>query len=511
MYASGTSQDRKAESRERKKTKKELEESASSESEWESESETDTEGYVPDELEEGSDSEETRSEELVQRNTRPKPNPSQEEKRSKKKHESNNATEGFSGLKQSENRTLAKTIKCIRKRKNEEKEEKNNKKKKQPDGKSPTKSTNVELEHEPPQQPRQLEEETPIRQPQQQPPKPHQDDIIEISSCLDDEQPPDHMEVLHPLVPKVEELQEDQPPRVVEQPSQTVVEVVPIYPTQEIIDVSSGSEDERQPLIPKTEEYHVSSPSARIITEVLMTMNREPQRDEAPSFDLGINSPLFTTQDLSDIEELDELVKKAQDQFQTPQTKKSLENQKDLEEKVVTWATVPKGDNEFETIFKLSANRFLEAMRYQFQSMGPRTYIDIQVITIMCHIVNNEQNERFEKFVYCVPPEIMVRMFEKHGQSWMDIEKNRPHDIASLVNHQEYMVYLDKNKLLTHRFKMDFFVLDSKNIVSPSDERSTMNRPTSWVKCESGQEPIHLQRRVMLFVAKIRQHPWAAK
>ncbi|MED6148041.1 hypothetical protein PIB30_049502 [Stylosanthes scabra] len=140
-------------------------------------------GYVPDESEEDSDSEETRLEELVQRNTRPEPNPAQEERRSKKKHESNNATEGFSGP-----------------------------------------------EYKPPQQPRQLEEETPIQQPQpqpqQQPPKPHQDDIIEISSCSDDEQPPDHMEVLHPLVPKVEELQEDQPPRVVEQPSQTVVKVV---------------------------------------------------------------------------------------------------------------------------------------------------------------------------------------------------------------------------------------------------------------------------------------------
>ncbi|MED6139612.1 hypothetical protein PIB30_085478 [Stylosanthes scabra] len=157
----------------------------------------------------------------------------------------------------------------------------------------------------------------------------------------------------------------------------------------------SDSEDERQPLIPKTEEDHVSSPSARIITEVLMSMNRELQRDEAPSFDLGIDPPLLTTQDLSNIEELDELVRKAQDQFQTPQTTKSLENQKDLEEKVVTWAMVPKVDNEFETIFKLLGDRFLEAMRYQFTSMRLRTYIDIQ-------------NERFEKFVYCVPPEILV-------------------------------------------------------------------------------------------------------
>ncbi|MED6175122.1 hypothetical protein PIB30_075468, partial [Stylosanthes scabra] len=294
-----------------RKQKKNTKKSASSESEWESESETDTEGYVLDESEEDSDSEETRSEELVQRDSRLEPNPAQEERRSKKRHESNDETEGFSGVK---------IIRLL---------------------------------------------------------KQSGDDVIEISSCSDDEQLPDHMEVLHPLVPKVEELQEDQPPPVLEQPSQTVVE--PIYPTQEAIDVLSGSEDERQPLIPKTEEYHVYSPSARIITDVLMSMNRDetpsfdlgidpplPQRDEALSFDLGIDPHLLTTQDLSDIEELDELVKKAQDQFQTPQTKKSLENQKDLEEKVITWVTVPKGGNEFETIFKLAGDMFLEAMRYQF-------------------------------------------------------------------------------------------------------------------------------------------------
>ncbi|MED6148445.1 hypothetical protein PIB30_053282 [Stylosanthes scabra] len=147
------------------------------------------------------------------------------------------------------------------------------------------------------------------------------------------------MDVLHPLVPKVEELQEDQSPPVLEQPSQTVVEVVPIYPTQEVIDVSSGSEDERPPLIPKAEEYHAYSLSAKIITKVLMSMNRDeapsfdlgidpplPQQEEASSFDLGIDPSLLTTQDLSYIEELDELVKKAQDQFKTPQPKKSLEN-----------------------------------------------------------------------------------------------------------------------------------------------------------------------------------------
>ncbi|MED6116519.1 hypothetical protein PIB30_101035 [Stylosanthes scabra] len=267
--------DRKAESTKKKKKQRKSKKSPSSKSEWESESETDTEGYVPDESEKDTDSEDTRSEELVQRKSRPEPNPAQEERRSKRRHESNDATEAQSG----------------------------------PD-------------HEPPQQPRQLEEkETPIQQPEPQPQQQPQDDVIDLSSCSDDEQPPHHMDVVHPLVPKVEKLQEDQPPPVLEQPSQSVVEVV-----------------------------------AKIISEVLISMNKDeapsfdlgidlplPQREEAPSFDLGIDPPLLTTQDLFDIEELDELVQKAKDQFQTPQPIKSLENQKELEEKAVAWTTVPKG------------------------------------------------------------------------------------------------------------------------------------------------------------------------
>ncbi|MED6210272.1 hypothetical protein PIB30_062615, partial [Stylosanthes scabra] len=305
----------------------------------------------------------------------------------------------------------------IRKRKIEEKEERNNKKKKQPHTKSPA---NVEPDHEPPQQPRQLEqEETPIQQPEPQPQQqPPQDDVIDLSSCSDDEQPPHHMDVVHPLVSKVEKLQEDQPPPCWSNRLNRWWK--PIYPTQEVIDVSSSSEDERPPLIPKTEQLDPYSPSAKIISEVLISMNRDeapsldlgidpplPQREETPSFDLGIDPPLLTTRDLSDIEELDELVQKAKDQFQTPQPIKTIENQKELEEKAVAWATVPKGGNEFETIFKLAGGMYLEAMRYQFQSMAPKNYIDIQVITIMCHILNKQQNERFEKFVYYVPLEIM--------------------------------------------------------------------------------------------------------
>ncbi|MED6209219.1 hypothetical protein PIB30_052574 [Stylosanthes scabra] len=34
----------------------------------------------------------------------------------------------------------------------------------------------------------------------------------------------------------------------------------------------------------------------------------------------------------------------------------------------------------------------------------------------------------------------------------MDKKKKKPHNLGTLVNHEEYMRYLDKDKFLTHRF-----------------------------------------------------------
>ncbi|MED6176699.1 hypothetical protein PIB30_090699 [Stylosanthes scabra] len=122
----------------------------------------------------------------------------------------------------------------------------------------------------------------------------------------------------------------------------------PIYPTQEVIDISSSSDDEPKPtpiqvLIPKAEVDRVSSLRAKRINYGTAPQPTQEER-------------LLTTQ--------------------------------------------------------LSGPRFLEAMRYQFMSMRPRQYIDIQVVSIMCHTLNMEQSEWFQKQVYCVPPEILPKLKE---------------------------------------------------------------------------------------------------
>ncbi|MED6151656.1 hypothetical protein PIB30_084527 [Stylosanthes scabra] len=75
---------------------------------------------------------------------------------------------------------------------------------------------------------------------------------------------------------------------------------------------------------------------------------------------------------------------------------------------------------------------------------------EIEVVGIMCHILNMEQSERFQKQVYCVPAMIL-----NARNSWSQLdgqEEKKPHDIGTLKNHEEYMGYLEKDKLLTHRF-----------------------------------------------------------
>ncbi|MED6156837.1 hypothetical protein PIB30_018207 [Stylosanthes scabra] len=85
-------------------------------------------------------------------------------------------------------------------------------------------------------------------------------------------------------------------------------------------------------------------------------------------------------------------------------------------------------------------------------------------------------------------------MFEKCEHKWLD-NKKKPQDFKTLLNHKEFLSYLDKDRLQSHRFlsaptlfarhwwlyvldveKKHLFVLDSKNVVSPSSERTQMGR-----------------------------------
>ncbi|MED6180480.1 hypothetical protein PIB30_010695 [Stylosanthes scabra] len=159
----------------------------------------------------------------------------------------------------------------------------------------------------------------------------------------------------------------------------------------------------------------------------------------------------LTARTMAVIKSLDERVSANAPALETPQ--QIQEEDDDFQERVATWATVSKRGNDYELIFDLRGPRTLEAMRCQFDSMAPKSYIDIQVVGLMCHILNGEEGERYENMVYCIPPEILTRMLEAHHHNWIDKKKRRPHEINTLVNHKEYLSFIDREKILSHRFK----------------------------------------------------------
>ncbi|MED6169751.1 hypothetical protein PIB30_024268 [Stylosanthes scabra] len=174
-----------------------------------------------------------------------------------------------------------------------------------------------------------------------------------------------------------------------------------------------------------------------------------PETQDQPPTTLDEEFPL-TARTMAVIYNMDEHVNGPAPTVATPQPTQAIED--DFDERVATWATVPKGGNDYEPVFRLRGPKFLEAIRYQFKSMAPKSYIDIGIVGLMCHVLNREEGDRYEKLVYCLPPEILQRMFFTHDHNWMDKKKRRPYEISSLTNHKEYLDYIDREKLVSHRF-----------------------------------------------------------
>ncbi|MED6188727.1 hypothetical protein PIB30_088673 [Stylosanthes scabra] len=121
----------------------------------------------------------------------------------------------------------------------------------------------------------------------------------------------------------------------------------------------------------------------------------------------------------------------------------------ELEARCTSWATLD-NDNKYDTIFQIRGPRTIEALRYNFMTMRPATCIDIQMVSIVCHVLNREPVERFESDVYCVPPEILTGMFNTYGLNYLDKKTKMPYLVKQLKDHEEYVQLLDMEKLKSH-------------------------------------------------------------
>ncbi|MED6122297.1 hypothetical protein PIB30_038497 [Stylosanthes scabra] len=126
--------------------------------------------------------------------------------------------------------------------------------------------------------------------------------------------------------------------------------------------------------------------------------------------------------------------------------------------------------------------------------MAPRTCIDMYMVSLVCHILNREQVQRFQREIYCVPPEILIRMFETHGTNFLDKKTKKPKLFTDLKD-QQFIALLDKDKLRRSRAlfahvlysrhwwlyvldveNREFFIVDSVFGVNQDQQRQKLHR-----------------------------------
>ncbi|MED6206550.1 hypothetical protein PIB30_028007 [Stylosanthes scabra] len=133
-------------------------------------------------------------------------------------------------------------------------------------------------------------------------------------------------------------------------------------------------------------------------------------------------------------------------------------------------------------------------MRYNFMTMEPSSCIDMVMVSLVCHVLNREQVERYQRDVYCVPPEILTLMFETYGTNYLDKKRKKPHHVSTLKD-QEYMELLDKEKLKTSSalyaavvysnhwwlyvldvVQREFFIIDSIHGINQNQTRQKLHK-----------------------------------
>ncbi|MED6129453.1 hypothetical protein PIB30_108094 [Stylosanthes scabra] len=82
--------------------------------------------------------------------------------------------------------------------------------------------------------------------------------------------------------------------------------------------------------------------------------------------------------------------------------------------------------------------------------MAPATCIDIQMVSIMCHVLNREELPRFERDVYCVPPEILLFAPVVYSNHW-------------------WLYVLDVDN-------KEFYIIDSVHGINPNQQRAKLHR-----------------------------------
>ncbi|QHO01536.1 uncharacterized protein DS421_13g415970 [Arachis hypogaea] len=254
------------------------------------------------------------------------------------------------------------------------------------------------------------------------------------------------------------------------------------------------------------------------------TASYVPKTDPMPSFSLGFTDSSqeettmqegASTQDEHRaktpetpklLEQLEDLIPKESGvesfgKFETP-VRLNL-NTTDMKQTCYHWAirvkTYANGlTDEFDNVCRLQAQDRYTLSKLHLASLTPKMHIEAEIVFAMCFIVNQQNIQRFQEEVYCLPPDIVNMALANHPQGvFLQPKNNKP---FSMEDYPMFISFLDLQKLKSHRYifapvchshhwwlwlvdttKRKFYIVDPLHNKSPSDARTVLNTFVGYV------------------------------
>ncbi|XLU92823.1 hypothetical protein S245_007175, partial [Arachis hypogaea] len=301
-------------------------------------------------------------------------------------------------------------------------------------------------------------------------------------------------------------------------------------------------------LPPAPSKIHPAAKDVAALMMMARTASYVPKTDPVPSFSLGLTdssqegasaqetekAKSLETANL--LEQLDDLVQKiarnaAKEESKSPQIQRETggessgrfetpaginENTDDMKQKYYIWGTRVKTyadgrTNEYENMCTLMAKDKYILTKMHIASLQPATYIEAEIVSAMCLIMNQTNDKRFQEQVYCLPPDIVNMAISKHPNG--EFISPRTNKEFKVEDYPSFIPFIDAKKLTLHPYifasvchadhwwlwvidtkKRRFHILDPLHKKAPSDQRKKLNKFTGYVisrmRAYVGGEPL---------------------
>ncbi|KAL4343224.1 hypothetical protein AHAS_Ahas11G0057000 [Arachis hypogaea] len=124
-------------------------------------------------------------------------------------------------------------------------------------------------------------------------------------------------------------------------------------------------------------------------------------------------------------------------------------------------------------------------------SLEAGSYIEAEIVSAMCLILNQKNDKRFREQVYCLPPDIVNMAISKHPNGkFISPKTNKEFRVE---DYPMFIPFIDAKKLTSHRYishwwlwvidttKRRFYILDPLHKKAPTNERKQLNKFTGYV------------------------------